>query len=85
MTAFTNLMNERGVNWPDSGQEWMPTYFYATVLPNARAALMGVSAEDASLCPDDATLADMGQLAIWAEGVNGDVHLEIDQIWAAGC
>ena len=42
-------------------------------------------AEDASLCPDDATLADMGQLAIWAEGVNGDVHLEIDQVWAAGC
>ena len=52
---------------------------------DATGDIIVTCAEDASLCPDDATLADMGQLAIWAEGVNGDVHLEIDQIWAAGC
>ena len=52
---------------------------------DATGDIIVTCAEDASLCPDDATLADMGELAVWAEGVNGDVHLEIDQIWAVGC
>ena len=52
---------------------------------DATGDIIRTCAEDASLCPDDATLADMGELAVWAEGVNGDVHLEIDQIWAVGC
>ena len=42
-------------------------------------------ADDASLCPDDATLAKLESLAIWAEGVNGEVDLEIQKIWATGC
>merc|ERR1740129_389806 len=42
-------------------------------------------ADNPSNCPDEATLQDLYSIAIWSEGVEGDVHLDIRSISAAGC
>jgi hypothetical protein len=36
-------------------------------------------------CPDAATLADMKDMSIWADGEMGDVNLQIKEISAYGC
>jgi Pyruvate/2-oxoacid:ferredoxin oxidoreductase delta subunit len=36
-------------------------------------------------CPDQETLKDMKTISFWAEGVEGDVYLEIKSIAATGC
>mmetsp|Transcript_412 Transcript_412/g.890 ORF Transcript_412/g.890 Transcript_412/m.890 type:complete len:538 (-) Transcript_412:134-1747(-) len=42
-------------------------------------------ASDGQYCPDDATLRNMVQMEVMAEGVNGKVKLEIDSIAATNC
>ena len=42
-------------------------------------------AADQQFCPDDATLRNMVQMEVMAEGVNGKVRLEIDSIAAMNC
>lgn len=41
--------------------------------------------EDKIYCPDTKTLKDMRTMSLWAEGVAGKVHLEVQQISATGC
>lgn len=36
-------------------------------------------------CPTAAILKDLKEVSIWAEGVLGDIHLEVKSIRAAGC
>ena len=52
---------------------------------DATGDLIRTCADDAVLCPDDATLRNLRHFAVWAEGVGGAVHLEIERIWATGC
>jgi len=40
---------------------------------------------DTSVCPTAETLSNMKLMQIWAEGVEGEVHLEIESISAYGC
>jgi len=40
---------------------------------------------DEQYCPDAATLRNMQMISIWAEGVEGAVHLETHSITATGC
>lgn len=42
-------------------------------------------ADDSKYCPDDKTLSNMQTMSVWAEGVEGDVHLEIKSVVATGC
>lgn len=42
-------------------------------------------AEKAAYCPDAKTLKDMRTMSIWAEGVQGTIHLEVKSIAAYGC
>ena len=42
-------------------------------------------AEKASYCPDKATLTNMKTMSIWAEGVEGAVHLEVQSISGYDC
>ena len=42
-------------------------------------------AEKAMYCPDKATLTNMRTMSIWAEGVEGEVHLEVQSIGGYGC
>lgn len=41
--------------------------------------------ESPSNCPDTTTLKNMKTMAIWGEGVEGQVHLEVKSISAYGC
>ena len=36
-------------------------------------------------CPDVKTLENMKTMSIWAEGIEGDVHLEVQSISGYGC
>merc|ERR1712039_1081259 len=42
-------------------------------------------AQNATLCPTPAVLKDLQEVSVWAEGVNGDVHVEIKSLRASGC
>ena len=39
-------------------------------------------AEDPKVCPTSNDLAHIRQVGIWAEGVEGNIHLEVQSIWA---
>ena len=41
--------------------------------------------ENPEYCPDASTLQNMRTMALWAEGVVGQVDLEIREIRAVGC
>lgn len=41
--------------------------------------------ENPSYCPDAKTLKNIKTLSVWAEGVEGDVHLEVESISGYGC
>merc|ERR1712217_50913 len=41
--------------------------------------------DDAKACPSQSSLKDMKTLSLWAEGVAGDVNLEVKSIRASGC
>ena len=42
-------------------------------------------AEKSAYCPDEKTLRNMKTMSIWAEGVEGHVHLEVQKIDGYGC
>merc|ERR1711933_290280 len=42
-------------------------------------------AEDPTVCPDMETLRNMETMAIWGEGVGGEVNLYVRSISAVGC
>lgn len=42
-------------------------------------------ADDPRLCLEEDVLTEIGQIQVWAEGVGGVVHLEIEKIYADGC
>jgi hypothetical protein len=42
-------------------------------------------ADDSKYCPDQGTLSNMQTMSVWAEGKEGDVHLEIQSVVATGC
>jgi hypothetical protein len=42
-------------------------------------------ADDSKACPTSASLKDMRTISIWAEGKQGDVHLQIKSIRASEC
>merc|ERR1712032_838600 len=41
--------------------------------------------EDSKYCPDKQALQDLKTIAVWGEGLLGNVHLEIKSISAIGC
>ena len=42
-------------------------------------------AEKEEYCPDQKTLTNMKTMSIWAEGVEGQIHLEVQSIAGYGC
>lgn len=45
----------------------------------------GTSWPNSNYCPSTKTLADMGTMSIWAEGVEGVIHLEVKSVSGYGC
>ena len=44
--------------------------------------LIVTCADDPKVCPTSNDLAHIRRIEIWAEGVKGNIHLEIQSIWA---
>ena len=42
-------------------------------------------ADNKNYCPDAKTLVNVGTMSFWAEGVEGDIHLEIDSVRGYNC
>lgn len=42
-------------------------------------------AEKKAYCPDAKTLSNMHTMSIWAEGVEGHIHLEVQSVAGYGC
>lgn len=42
-------------------------------------------AQNVTVCPTVAVLQDLQEVVVWAEGVNGDVHVEVKSVRASGC
>ena len=52
---------------------------------DATGAPIHSCAEKKAYCPDHATLRNMKTMSIWAEGVEGKIHLEVKAIDGYGC
>jgi hypothetical protein len=52
---------------------------------DATGAPIHTCKEDKKYCPDKKTLEDLKTMAFWAEGVEGDIHLEVSSVSAYGC
>eukprot|EP00939_MAST-03C_sp_MAST-3C-sp1_P005389 g5389.t1 len=67
------------------GQVTIPFDMFTDLWDDATGDAIKTCKEDAQYCPDKKTLESMETLSIWAEGIAGDVHLEIKSIGASGC
>ena len=51
----------------------------------ATGEIIVTCADDQRVCPHSSNLQDLQKLSVWAEGVEGSVHLEIHSIKAINC
>jgi len=75
-------------NWQPSssmGAVSIPFTNFTDFWDDATGEPIHTCSEHESYCPDEATLKNMKTMSIWAEGVEGDVHLEVDSISGYGC
>jgi len=58
---------------------------FTDFLDDATGERLHTCADNKRYCPDEKTLKDVKTLSIWAEGVEGKVDIEIQEISAYGC
>jgi hypothetical protein len=69
----------------DFGRVEIPFSDFTDCWDDATGDAIKTCADDSKYCPDDATLSNMETMSVWAEGKEGDVHLEIQSVVATGC
>ena len=69
----------------DFGKVVIPFTDFTDFWDDATGDAIHTCHENPLYCPDEMTLKDMQIMTIWAEGVAGDVSLEIQSISAVGC
>ena len=67
------------------GEVKIPFTDFTDFWDDATGKAIHTCAEKHDYCPDAKTLRDMKTMSIWAEGVEGTVHLEVEAIDACGC
>jgi hypothetical protein len=67
------------------GAALMPFGNFSDFWDDSTGKIIHSCAEDKVYCPDAKTLSNMETLSFWAEGVEGDVHLEVDSVVGYGC
>jgi hypothetical protein len=67
------------------GTVQIPFTDFTTCWDDATGDAIKTCAQDSKYCPDQATLQNMQTMSVWAEGKEGDVHLEIQSVVATGC
>jgi len=67
------------------GDVVLPIHSFTLDWDDATGKPITTCAQNATVCPTDAVLQDLQEVVVWAEGVNGDVHVEVKSIRASGC
>jgi hypothetical protein len=67
------------------GFDKVPFHNFTDFWDDATGLPIHTCAENPDYCPDSKTLSDVKTLSIWAEGVEGDVHLEVQSIAGYDC
>lgn len=52
---------------------------------DATGGIITPCSENDKFCPTQSALQNLETVSIWGEGVGGDVHLEVKEIFASGC
>ena len=68
-----------------TGAVAIPFHNFSDFWDDATGKPIHTCTEDAKYCPDKKTLSNVKTMSIWAEGVEGDVHLEVSAISGYGC
>jgi len=69
----------------DFGVVSIPFNMFSDLWDDGTGNLIKTCAEDKQYCPTKTALDNLKTVSIWAEGVAGQVHLEIKSIGATGC
>ena len=83
--AYGYKSNLKGVPNDDFGPVTIPFDEFTDFWDDATGDAVHTCHENQLYCPDEMTLRNMGRMAIWAEGVAGNVSLAIKSISAVGC
>merc|ERR1712048_821568 len=67
------------------GKVQIPFNEFSRCWDDGSGEILKSCAEDPSLCPTKARLQDLQALSVWAEGVEGDVKIDIKSVGAYGC
>jgi len=67
------------------GSVSIPFHNFTDFWDDATGDPIHTCADNSRYCPDAKTLADVGTLQFWAEGVEGDIHLEVESVEGYGC
>jgi hypothetical protein len=67
------------------GKVSIPFSNFTDFWDDATGKAIHTCAENPALCPDSRTLTNMKTMSIWAEGVQGTIHLEVKSISGYGC
>merc|ERR1711963_131822 len=63
----------------------IPFTSFSDCWDDATGAIIKTCEEDKRYCPNSQTLENFGTMAIWGEGTDGVVHLQVNSIAAIGC
>ena len=67
------------------GSVQIPFTSFTDFWDDATGKAIHTCAEKAEYCPDKKTLSNMKTMSIWAEGVEGHIHIELKSVSGYGC
>ena len=67
------------------GDATLPFNSFTDFWDDATGEPIHTCADNKNYCPDAKTLVNVGTMSFWAEGVEGDIHLEIDSVRGYNC
>jgi len=67
------------------GKVQIPFNEFSRCWDDGSGEILKSCADDASQCPTQARLQDLQALSIWAEGIEGDVKIDVRSVGAYGC
>ena len=67
------------------GNVSIPLHTFSSCWSDATGAIIKSCDDDSKYCPPKSVLENVQTISVWAEGVGGQVHLEIKSIFANEC
>jgi hypothetical protein len=81
---FTDFWDDATGN-PIQTVRWWRRNVPAAVILTAAWLVCAQCSSNSRYCPDSKTLANMKTMSIWAEGVEGDINLQVKSVAGYGC